>query len=129
LLAQSDKCHALAIRIWTESPYLPTEETDKNTARMTTEQWWAQYYQLEWEISKAESLTETLKSEANKALDEAESRLSAPTSSVNKRYVSEFQRVRATYMDKLEQISLYLEQARKASGKLRCQVLSSPPGD
>ncbi|MBM4453495.1 MAG: hypothetical protein FJ013_02805 [Chloroflexi bacterium] len=129
LLTQLDKCHALAIRVWTENPYLPAHELDKNAASVTMGQWWVRYYQLEWEISKAENLTETLKTEANKTFNEAEKRLSDPASSVNMRYMSEFQRVRATYIDKLEQITLYLEQAREASWDLRCQMLSSPPGN
>ena len=129
LLTQSDKCHALAIRVWEESPFMETNATEKYDDPMTVAKWWTLYYRFEWEISKAESLLETLKPDASRMFDEAERYLSNTATQANPRYINELRRTGATYMDQLEQVSLYLEQAREASWKLRCQVLSSPPGD
>lgn len=99
-------------------------KSSKSTDRITTEQWGSVCYQFEWEISKAEVQVEMLKSNANEMFDEAEEYLSNQATPTSTTYLNEFKRTRATYMDKLEQITLYLELARVASWKLRCHTLN-----
>jgi len=129
LLTQSAKCNALAIRVWEENPFAETDAAGKYDDPMAITEWWALYYRFEWEISKAQSLIATLEPSANRMFNEAEMYLSNAVTEPNPRYVNELRRTHAMYIDRLEQVSLYLEQAREAGWKMKCHMLSSPPRD
>jgi hypothetical protein len=126
LMTQCDKCHALAIRIWAENPYLELNATEDSKDGTTAEKWSALSYQFDWEISKTEEQVQTLKSDANQMFDKAEEYLSQKTASIQSNYLNELRNTRGKYIDKLEQVSLYLEQAREANWKLRCHALNIP---
>jgi len=123
LLPQIDKCHAIAIKILAENPYTGINTPDNNTDKVSATKWWKVYYHLQWEISKAEKEVETLKLDAKIMFDEANNYLANDSTPDNMVYIRTFQTASATYIDRLEQVSMYLEQAREAGWKLRCNIL------
>jgi len=125
LLVQIDKCHALVVEVLAENPYEGTNVTNNIQDKPSSEKWWQLYYQLQWEISEAEREVEALKLDARMMFDEADSYLTNSGTPENMRYIDAFRISCATYIDRLEQVSMFLEQAREASWKLRCNALIS----
>jgi hypothetical protein len=122
LLTQVDKCHAMAVEVLAEDPYKATENSEDIESYG---KWWQRYYNLQWEISIAERQVEILKLDARILFDEANHYLISEKSTDKMRYLNAFQSSCATYMDRLEQISMYLEQAREAGWKVRCHILTA----
>lgn len=125
LLTQIDKCHAMSVDILAEDHYQGLNTLDNSIDKELYGKWWQQYYHLLWEINIAEQQVESLKMDANTMFDKANTYLANNNSPEKMRYLNAFQSSCATYTDRLEQITMYLEQAREAGWKVRCYILSS----
>jgi hypothetical protein len=125
LLTQVDKCHAMAVDVLAEDPYQVISTPENSKDKELYGKWWQRYHHLQWEISIAEKQVETMKLDASILFDGANHYLISENNTDKMRYLNSFQSSCATYMDKLEQISMYLEQAREAGWKVRCHMLSS----
>lgn len=121
LLRQCDRCNALAVKVWLESPHREPSIAVQQTRNLTIGRWRVLCCQLTLECSKAQLQVEKLKAHTDRLFADIEHSLSISTSPAKEIYLAAFSERRAEYDGLLCRMVVNLEQARRSASELTCQ--------
>lgn len=125
LLAQCDKCNALATKAWSKRPYKETQTVVQETEKLKIPEWRELCGELNSASAEAEHQAQNLRTSTEKLFIEIEDVFSNERPLVKARYLKSFQGKSAEYSEFLEEVIYNLQQAEQAASELRSWQFSS----